>query len=232
MLTAAIDSAAVVSSVAIAEITDGILGTYSLFTVKNRLTHSETLMPMLDSALSAYGAAIGDIGLFAVNVGPGSFTGVRIGVATVKGLATPHDIPCAAVSTLASLARNGGKGYSLALMDARREQFYYALFRDGKRVSADAADGIGAISGLLGDIPECTVYGDGARLFADKYSGNCNIILPPETACDQNALSVALCGNEIYLRGETVSAGGLKPVYLRMPQAEREKLEREKGEKK
>ena len=93
MLILGLDSTAVTASVAVAEIKDGRLVSHSLFTVKNKMTHSENLMPMVDHALQVYGASVSDLELLAVNAGPGSFTGVRIGVATVKGLAFPKSCP-------------------------------------------------------------------------------------------------------------------------------------------
>ena len=231
MLIAAFDSTAVTCSASVAEIDEKGLHTYSLFTVKNKLTHSETLMPMFDSALKAMNADIGDIKLFAVNAGPGSFTGVRIGVSTVKGLALPNGIPCAGISTLESLSKHKKQGVVCALMDARRQQFYFALFKDGKRLTEDRAAGIETISDALSEYKECTLLGDGAKLFESLYHGKCKVNCAEEVAVDQNALSVAVCGYEYYTEGKTVSASDLKPVYLRMPQAEREKLEREKREK-
>ena len=101
MLVLALDSTALTASAACVRFgEDNVLTKYSLYTVKNELTHSENLMPMVDSVLNGMNAKIGDIGLIAVSAGPGSFTGVRIGVTTVKGLAFPGDIPCVGVSTL------------------------------------------------------------------------------------------------------------------------------------
>lgn len=231
MLIAAFDSTAVTASVAVAEVTDEGLKTYSVFSTKNKLTHSENLMPMLEAVLKIYGASVNDIGLFAVNVGPGSFTGVRIGTATVKGLAFEKGIPCAGVSTLWSLAANCGDGTVCALMDARRNQFYYAFFRDGKRITPDGVAGIEEISAFLDSEKECTLCGDGMELFASLYTGGCKLKKAPPVAADQNALSVALCGYEIFCAKQAVPPEKLQPVYLRMPQAEREKLEREKAQK-
>lgn len=229
MLIAGLDSTAVTASATVADIgDDGEVRTYSLFTVKNKMTHSETLLPMLDNALKQFGAEIGDIGLFAVSAGPGSFTGVRIGVATVKGLATPGNIPCAGVSALEAIAENVGNGYVCALMDARREQFYTALFKDGERLSGDKALSAEEIYKNLSGLENVTLCGDGAmllkRLCKDKGAG---FRLAPAASVDQNALSVAVCGWRMYKAGKTVTAAELKPVYLRIPQAERERLERE-----
>ena len=231
MLIAALDSTAVTASAAVAEITNGRLGTFSLFTVKNKLTHSEILLPLLENALKQYGAGIKDVDLFAVSAGPGSFTGVRIGAATVKGLAFTENKPCASVSALEALARNIGRGYVCPVMDARRDQFYTALFKDGMRISEDAALSAEEIFSKIKDLPEVTVCGDGAHKFIELCGNPSNLFPASGAACDQNALSVALCGYEKFAEGNAVSAKELKPIYLRMPQAEREKLERERKEK-
>ncbi len=231
MLIAALDSTAVTASAAVAEIIDGKLGTFSLFTVKNKLTHSEILLPLLENALKQYGATIKDIDLFAVSAGPGSFTGVRIGAATIKGLAFTENKPCASVSALEALARNVGRGYVCPVMDARRDQFYTALFKDGERITEDAALGVEEIFKTLKELPEVTICGDGAHKFIELCGNPDNLFPASGAGCDQNALSVALCGYDIFTNGNAVSAKELKPIYLRMPQAEREKLERERKEK-
>lgn len=226
MIVAALDSTAVTASAAVAEIVGGEVITYSLFTCRNKMTHSETLLPMLESALNQYGKSVKDIELYAVDAGPGSFTGVRIGVATVKGLAFADKIPCVSVSTLEALALNAGRGYVLSLMDAKREQFYAALFKDGERLSEDAALSVAEIAEMIKDYREVTVCGDGAKAFLKLYGGE-NCVLAPEAAIDQNALSVAIIGYKKFIAGEGVDAAALKPVYLRKPQAEREREERE-----
>ncbi len=229
MLIAALDSTAVTASCAVAEINDNKLGTYSLFTVKNKLTHSEILLPLLENALKQYGASIKDIDLFAVSAGPGSFTGVRIGASTVKGLAFAENKPCVSVSALHAMAKNvSSRGYVVPVMDARRDQFYTAIFKDGKRMSEDSALGFDDILAQLKDLPEVTVCGDGMEKFISMCNGEGNIFPASYVSADQNALSVALIGYEKFINGESVSAKELQPVYLRMPQAERERLEREK----
>ncbi len=226
MLILALDTTAVATSVAVAEIDGGIVKTYSAFTSKNKLTHSEKLMPMIDSVLRIFGKKIEDIELIAVNAGPGSFTGVRIGVATVKGLADGLNIPCVSVSTLDSLYANleGVKGVICPVMDARREQFYNALYKNGKKIKGDravSADELTAeLDGLAGDV---TVCGDGAYVFASLYKGTKKLKMAPAAAIDQNALSTAVCGYKAYTEGKAVSAADLKPIYLRMSQAERMK---------
>jgi len=229
MLIAALDSTAVTASCAVAEINDNKLGTYSLFTVKNKLTHSEILLPLLENALKQYGASIKDVELFAVSAGPGSFTGVRIGASTVKGLAFVENKPCVAVSALEAMAKNvSSRGYVCPVMDARRDQFYTALFKDGKRMSEDSALSFDDILAQLKDLPDVTVCGDGMEKFISMCNGESNIFPASYVSADQNALSVALIGYEKFTNGESISAKELQPVYLRMPQAERERLEREK----
>ena len=231
MLIAALDSTAVTASAAIAEIIDGKLNTYGVFTVKNKLSHSEILLPLLENALKQYGADIKDVDLFAVSAGPGSFTGVRIGASTIKGLAFAEKKPCASVSPIEAMARNVGRGYVCPVMDARRDQFYTALFKDGKRICEDNALSVDEIKEMLKDLPEVIICGDGRNKFLDLCKDMENLFPAPDTASDQNALSVALCGYDIFAEGKTVNPESLQPVYLRMPQAERERLEREKHDK-
>ena len=228
MLILGLDSTAVTASVAVAEIKDGKLVSHSLFTVKNKMTHSENLMPMVDHALQVYGAAVSDLELLAVNAGPGSFTGVRIGVATVKGLAFPKGLPCAPVSTLESLAENlsGTEGVVCALMDARRNQFYYALFENGVRLTPDSCGGMEEICSLLGE-KKATLCGDGAAVFASLFPEGCPYTVANPVIREQNALSTALCGYRMYMEEKTVSGKELRPIYLRVPQAERERLQKE-----
>ncbi len=227
MLIAALDSTAVTASAAVAEINGGKLEKFSLFTVKNKLTHSEILLPLLEKALIEYGADIKDIDLFAVSAGPGSFTGVRIGAATVKGLAFAEGKPCVAVSSLEALAKNISFGYVCPVMDARRDQFYTSLFKDGERITEDAALSFEEIKEKIKDLPNVIICGDGKDKFI-SLCGNMNNIIPASAAStDQNALSVAICGYEAFENGKSVKPESLQPIYLRMPQAERERLERE-----
>ncbi len=228
MLIAALDSTAVTASAAIAEINNGRLLTYSVFTVKNKLTHSETLLPLLENALKQFGAEVKDVELFAVSAGPGSFTGVRIGAATVKGLAFAGKVPCVGVSPLEAMAKGVGRGYVCPVMDARRDQFYTALFKDGVRLTEDAALSAQEIYSQLKELGEVTICGDGRDKFLSLCESTHNLFPAPDTATDQNALSVAICGYEAFTEGKAVNPEGLQPVYLRMPQAERERLEKEK----
>ncbi|MBE6692934.1 MAG: tRNA (adenosine(37)-N6)-threonylcarbamoyltransferase complex dimerization subunit type 1 TsaB [Ruminococcaceae bacterium] len=229
MLIASLDSTAVTASAAICEINGGKLGTYSVFTVKNKLTHSEILLPLLENALKQYGATIKDVDLFAVSAGPGSFTGVRIGAATVKGLAFAENKPCVGVSPLEAMAKTVGRGYVCPVMDARRDQFYTALFKDGVRITEDSALSVEEIKNQLKDLPEVTICGDGRDKFLSLCAEEGNLFPASDAMTDQNAVSVALCGFELFEKGLAVNPESLQPIYLRMPQAERERLEREKS---
>ena len=228
MLIAALDSTAITASAAVAEINEGRLERFSVFTVKNKLTHSELLLPLLEKALTEFGADIDDIDLFSVSAGPGSFTGVRIGAATIKGLAFAQNKPCASVSTLEALAKNVERGIVCPVMDARRDQFYTSLFENGARIYDDEALAVNDIYERIKGYDEVVVCGDGALKFKELCGNPENLVLASPACRDQNALSVAICGYEKFLEGETISAKELKPIYLRIPQAEREKLEREK----
>lgn len=222
-----LDTTAVTATAAVCRAENGIITEHALFSLKNGLTHSENLLPIIDGVLKALGVAPAELGLIAVTAGPGSFTGVRIGVATAKGLAFAHGTPCAAVSTPEILARNcaGFAGLICPVMDARRKQFYNALFCGGKRLCEDRCVPFEEIIADIGE-RETMLCGDGARLFRSLCAEKANIKLPPLCAEDQNGLSVCEVGYEKYLRGECVDHAGLRPVYLRASQAERERNER------
>jgi len=229
MLVLALDTTALTASAAVVAFENGVPDKYSLITVKNRLTHSENLMPMIDKALSSMEASIKDIGLIAVCAGPGSFTGVRIGVATVKGLAFTNNIPCVAVSTLEAIAENlAGTGNLICpVMDARRNQLYNALFDENGRVCDDR---LVSAEQLLEELKatgrRVMVCGDGTKVFM-KTAGDTERIFPASFAsADQNALSVAYAGYKAYTQGKAISSDKLQPVYLRASQAEREREEK------
>ncbi len=231
MLVLGIDTTAVTASVAAVWFENGVPDKYSLITVKNKLTHSENLMPMVEKALSAMEVKIGDVKLISVCAGPGSFTGVRIGVATAKGLAFTENIPCVGVSTLEAIAENlsGAQGIICPVMDARRNQLYNAIFEDGARVREDrliSADDL--LKEINASGKHAIVCGDGAKVFM-KAVGECeNIHCASLAATDQNALSVAVCGYKAYEQGKATDSETLQPVYLRASQAEREREEKQK----
>jgi len=225
----ALESSALTASVAVCE--DGrLLGEY---TQNNGNTHSENLLPMVESLLSFLGLEISDIDGFAVSAGPGSFTGVRIGVATLKGLAFGSGKPCIGVSTLEALARNlcVPNGLICPVMNARRKQFYTALFRNNgtsmERLMPDSALSYEELDEALAAYDE-PVYlvGDGYALAEDLLTHP--IGHTPERLRYQSAYSVAAVALDAYKSGAYTTDQALSPVYLRPCQAERERAEREK----
>jgi len=198
------------------------------------LTHSQTLMTMAEDLLKTCGMTAGDVTHLAVAAGPGSFTGVRIGVAAAKGFAWGAELPVYGVSTLESMARSLGvwDGHVCACMDARRSQVYNALFRSNggalERVSEDRAIALEELKTDLEHI-DGPIYliGDGAMLTHRTLSGQIeNLILPPEHRLQQRASGVALAAVEAINRGEAGDGAALQPNYLRLSQAERERLEK------
>ena len=228
MLILAFDTSAVTASAAIAEACDGQIKKSAVFSVKNELKHSEKMLVMTDALFKIFGAEPKDIGLIGCAVGPGSFTGVRIGASLAKGFAFGNDIPCVPVSTLEALAQNTvqSKGIICPVMDARREQFYNALFvSDGKTLSRrreDRAIPFKELAAELEKYPDVTVCGDGLELFNKLYGEKSSLTYASYASRDQNAVSVALCAYNGFLSGKAVSCDKLDPVYLRPPQAVRE----------
>ena len=164
------------------------------------LTHSRTLMPIVEHILKNTGLTVADMDAIAVAAGPGSFTGIRIGVAAAKGLAFAADKPAVGVSTLAAMARNVAfcDGLVICAMDARRQQVYNALFeaKDGQltRLTPDRAIALEELAEELRSDPRPkTVVGDGARLcFAHLTEAGISCRLAPAHLVMQNAMSVAL----------------------------------------
>jgi len=233
MLILAIDTSAVTATAAVCDWDGNDIKRFSLATVNNGLTHSETIFPLIDNALSSFGKTVKDVELFAVSAGPGSFTGVRIGVSAIKGLAFDGR-PVAAVSTLEALAENiGAEGVVCPLMDARRGVFYNALFQKNggvlTRLTPDRAISAAELSAELAQYGSIHICGDGAALYETMHTGSL-LVKPPLCGRYQNALSVAACGARQYAAGQTVSAKSLSTIYLRKPQAEREREEKLKKE--
>lgn len=193
------------------------------------LTHSRTLMPIVEHLFRNTGLTLQDMDAVAVSAGPGSFTGIRIGVSAAKGLAFAADKPAVGVSTLAAMARNVAfcDGVVVCAMDARRNQIYNALFlaQDGQltRLTEDRAVALADLAEELRDDPRPkTVVGDGAQLCAEALDGaGIACRLAPPHLIMQNAMSVALEAEHLAAEGGLVSAQALSPVYLRPPQAQR-----------
>jgi len=227
----ALDSTALTASVALCE-DEVLLAEYS---IENGNTHSETLLPMVESVLRMFDLTTKDIDLFAASAGPGSFTGVRIGAATVKGLAFDTQKPCIGVSTLEALAENLSMQNALVcpVMNARRKQVYTALFRFengiGTRLMPDSAIAISELDTVLAQYEE-PIY-----LVGDGYAITKELLTVPtsETAerlRRQSAYSVAQVALRSYRNGTNTSDAQMVPTYLRLSQAERERNERLKNE--
>ena len=231
MYILALDSTAIAATVALCD-DEKLL---SLTTVENGNTHSQTLLPMVEQTLARFELRPTDVELFACSAGPGSFTGVRIGVSTVKGLAFGTDIPCVGTSTLEALAQNliGSDGILCPVMNARRNQVYNALFqcKDGviTRLCEDRAIALEALDEELAAMNIGPIYlaGDGYDLSLSQLKICADRIRQtPVLLRTQNAYSVAQVALALYRQGCCVTDGELVPVYLRLSQAERERLER------
>lgn len=226
MLILAFESSAKAASVALCR--DGAL--ISQYSQCSALTHSRTLLPMAEDMMKNAELSLGDVDLFAVAHGPGSFTGIRIGVSTVKGLAWALDKPCVGVSTLEAMAWHGlaRGGYICPVMDARRGQVYNALFKieNGAptRLTEDRPIALSELSVELRalDAPVFLV-GDGTAL-AKKYFDEAGIPCEaaPENLVWQSAWGVAMAAAD----KPAGNADALLPVYLRLSQAERERQAR------
>ena len=230
-----IDCSATSASVAVCENEKVVASSF----VNVKLTHSETLLPMVENTLLSSKLTLDDIDAFAINNGPGSFTGIRIGFSAVKGMAEPYNKPCVAVSTLYSIAcmHTNFNGVVCAVMDARCNQVYNAIFKiqNGKieRICEDRAVMLSEVIGELDKFEEnIFIAGDGALLFGDYVKNKTNVKISAEPLMYQNAIGVGFAANEMLNRGETVTANELCPFYLRLPQAERElNAKNSRGEK-
>lgn len=226
-----VDSSAKACSAAIVE-DDKILGS---FFINTALTHSQTLVPMIDAVVKNTSTDLNSIDAFAVSAGPGSFTGVRIGVAAIKGLAIPLNKPCISVSTLESMPYNiiSENCIAVCVMDARCNQVYNALFeiKDGSvdRLCEDRALSIDELADDLKKYDnELILVGDGAELCYNSFKEKmANISLAPENSRYQNAAGVAFAS----LKKELITYDELLPTYLRLPQAQRELKKRMESKK-
>ena len=231
MLILAFESSAKAASVALCR--DGKL--VSQYSQCSGLTHSRTLLPMAEDLLKNAEVKLSEVDGFAVAHGPGSFTGIRIGVSAVKGLAWASDKPCVGVSTLEALAWNGvcAGGLVCPVMDARRAQVYNAVFdiREGRpvRITEDRPIALAELVQELRPLnAPVLLLGDGAPLTAAYFSENgIPYTLAPENILWQSAWGVAMAAQDKSFG----SADELLPVYLRLSQAERERQERLAAEK-
>ncbi len=194
------------------------------------LTHSETLLPMVEETLKKADLTLNDIDAYAVSAGPGSFTGIRIGIALIKGLAIPNKTPVAAVSTLYAMAalHKGTDCLLCCCMDARCNQVYNALFKiSGGTITRLTEDRALLCEELINELKtdysdeKIIIMGDGAKVFYPYAEDIAE--LSPEERIYQNAIGVALAAENFE------SPERINPVYLRLPQAERElKLKKER----
>ena len=199
------------------------------------LTHSQTLMVMAQDLLKSCGLGAKDVQAVAVAAGPGSFTGVRIGVAAAKGFAWGAELPCYGVSTLEAMARNLGvwQGYIVPAMDARRSQVYTAVFHAEKgqlkRMEEDMAISLQELGEKIKNFEEpIFLVGDGALLCYNTLLEEVpQLVLPPEHRMHQRAAGVALAAQVMADAGIPGNGAELTPNYLRLSQAERERMARE-----
>ena len=234
MLILALESSATACSVALTRDGELIAHAYQ----HSGLTHSRTLLPMVNNVLTSCAESMEHVDVVAVAAGPGSFTGLRIGVATAKGLAWAGDKDCAPCSTLESmawpLAHMEGKVIVCA-MDARRSQVYNAIFlaKDGKleRLSEDRAISLADLAEELKNIEnEKIVVGDGAKLCYNVVSEmGIALTLAPEHLRMQSGWGVARAAQELAEKGQLIKGEQLNAVYHRLSQAERERMEKQKN---
>lgn len=230
----AIDSSGIVASAAVAE-DDNLLGEY---TINHKKTHSQTLLPMIDEVARMLELDLQTIDAIAVAAGPGSFTGLRIGCATAKGMGLALDKPLISIPTVDGLAYNlAGSGVAVCpLMDARRNQVYTGLYTfrgyQMQTVIAQCAVGIEEIIRKINDTRQpVTFLGDGVRVFTPYIKEHCQVpyTFAPAHMNKQRAGSVAVLAMEYYRAGNVQTAAEHRPEYLRMSQAERERLEAQHG---
>ena len=201
------------------------------------LTHSQTILPMVEGMLAGIRREISEADLLAVSHGPGSFTGLRIGIGAVKGIAMALSKPCLGISTLKSLALNlsSHDGIIVPVMDARANQVYTAIF-DGNggeitRICEDNALKITELYKILLTYSQKSVIliGDGASLCQKAFAElGLDVKTAPANLLHQRAGSICLAAAQAP-PDEWVTAAALEPFYLRLPQAERERLERQQN---
>lgn len=231
MLILALESTAQIASAALWQ--DGEM--LALSSLSSGNTHSTTLLPMVEQMLASTGRRISDVDLFACTVGPGSFTGVRIGAATLQGLAFGTDKPCVGVSSLTAMAYHlrGFSGILCPVIGARRSQLYAALFRsDGEHVTRLTEDGIVLTTELTDRL---SPYGEPVHFTGDGYADALKSTVHPHLCTTPAALrvpsafAVAEAACDLYTHAADTSVftlASVQPVYLRKTQAEREREEK------
>jgi len=234
----AVDSSGMVASIAIVE--DDIL--VAEYSVNFKKTHSQTLLPMIDEISKMVELDLNSLDAIAIAAGPGSFTGLRIGSATVKGLASALNKPVLAVETVDALAYNfyGSDKLICPLMDARRNQTYtgiYEFYKDGnaykmKAIVKQCAVALSEIIDKINDLGKEVIFlGDGLPVFYEQLESELKVAhsYAPASLNRQRAASLAVLAMEYFKEGKSQSAALFSPIYLRLSQAEREQLEKEKN---
>lgn len=226
-----IDSSGLVAGVAL--VVDGVM--VGEYTINNKKTHSQTLLPMLETMLTMAEVDISEIDAVAVAAGPGSFTGLRIGASTAKGLAGALDIPIVPVPTLEGLAANfmNQQAVVCPLMDARRSQAYLGIYECGSREITPLCDAaalpIEDIIHKVNEINREVIFlGDGVPVFKEILKEQVKVpfsFAMPQDNC-QRAGNIAALGELYYKQGKNIPAKEFSPFYLRLSQAERERMEK------
>ena len=230
-----IDSSGLVASVAL--LCDDIL--VGEYTIHNKKTHSQTLLPMIEAMLAMADFSVKELDAIAVAAGPGSFTGLRIGASTAKGLGQALHIPLIAVPALEGLAYNlaGADALVCPMMDARRNQAYYGIYKVNEKLPVvlkeQAAVPVEEVISQVNELGQKTIFvGDGVPVFRERLEAE--LAVPHEWAADgvryQKASSVAALGRCYAETGKSIPAEEFAPIYLRLSQAERERKERENKE--
>lgn len=228
-----LDSSGLVASVAVQE--DGEL--IAEYTTNYKKTHSQTLLPMLDEVKKMIDLDLSALDAIAVAAGPGSFTGLRIGSATAKGLGLALDLPIVPVPTVEALAYQlwGADGYICPVMDARRNQTYTGIymFEHGEfhTILPQCAIGIEDLLEQINENGHSVIFlGDGVPVFQEQIKTMIRVpfLFAPAHRSRQSAAAVAALGMEYYKKGQFITADLHVPEYLRLSQAERERLEKEK----
>ena len=231
----AIDSSGMVASVAVLT-EDKLIGEY---TINNKKTHSQTLLPMIDEMMQMIGQDINEIDAIAIAAGPGSFTGLRIGAATAKGLALALDKPIISVPTMEAIASNiyGTEQLLCPIMDARNQQVFTGMYQyvDGKFTTVmeqtvlSVEELCDKINGLKQDV---MFLGDGVLVYQNYLEERVTVkkTFAPAHLMNQRASAVGMCGFRLYHDGKIENADSYVPEYLRLSQAEREMQERLKNQ--
>ncbi len=233
----AIDSSGLIASAALAT-EDAVLAEY---TTNYKKTHSQTLLPMIDEIVKMTETELSELDAIAVTAGPGSFTGLRIGSATAKGLGQALNKPLIAVPTTEALAWNfcGAEAVICPLMDARRSQVYTGLYRWNKETGAmdclfaQEAMAVEDIIAEVNRLGQAVIYlGDGADAYKAVLAENTTVeySFAPVHMSKQRAASLAACAFVYAKEGKTQTAAEFVPTYLRKSQAEREREEKERAE--